>query len=114
MKLFEVDRGSAILILRLLKRDADKNRKSSSIPFSAIQNKLKAQGFGIDNPQALRQFLQSVDPDKNIVSQVDDQGNVILNTKVPNPNKDAALDTDTAPSVDQMASSAVKTNPPKV
>ena len=114
MKLYEFEGGAALLILRRRKMDADAKGKWSTIPFSSIQFSLKKLGFGINSPTALRQFIQSIDKNKEIVSQVDNEGNVILNTEKKNPNLDAALDTDSAPSVDQMASSAVKTNPPKI
>jgi hypothetical protein len=106
MRLFEVDQGSALEILRVLKGLANKDGKPSTIPWPAVQKTLAGLDLGISSPDALIKLANDTDPEGNIFSvSKDGQGNIVLNTIVKDP---AQLDQEpkaTGPSVDQMAKS---------
>jgi hypothetical protein len=106
MRLFEVDQGSALEILRVLKGLANKDGQPSTIPWPAVQKTLAGLDLGISNPDALIKLANDTDPSGNIFSvSKDDQGNIVLNTNVKDPSQYAQEPKATGPSVDQMAKS---------
>ena len=86
MRLFEVDQDSARDVLAVLKGLANKNQKSSTLPFATVQNLLKNFHLGISTPDALIALKNQVDPNGAVIKDIADDGTVTLNTKVQNPN----------------------------
>jgi hypothetical protein len=109
MRLFEVDRSSARDVLAVLRSQSDKSESHLTIPFNSVMRLLKPYDLGISTPEGLRSLVAEIDPQGSVIADILDNGSVVLNTKKPNPNQDAAIERGTGPSVDQMASSNAKT-----
>jgi hypothetical protein len=106
MRLFEVDQGSALEILRVLKGLANKDGQASTIPWPAVQKTLAGLDLGISTPDALIKLANDTDPEGKVFSvSKDEQGNIILNTDVKDPKQAAQDAPATGPSVDRMAKS---------
>jgi hypothetical protein len=106
MRLFEVDQGSALEILRVLKGLANKDGQPSTIPWPAVQKTLSGLDLGISTPDALIKLANDTDPEGNVFSvSKDNQGNIVLNTKVKDPEQPNQEPSATGPSVDKMAKS---------
>lgn len=114
MRLFEVDLGSARDVLAVLQGLANKEGQSSELPFPVVMNMLKPFGLGISSPDGLIALKNKVDPTGDVIQDVLDNGTVILNTKVPSDEKDAAVKKPTGPSVDKMASANAKDLTPNI
>lgn len=115
MRLFEVDLGSARDVLAVMQGLADKEGQSGVLPFPVVMNILKPFGLGISTPDALIALKNSVDPTGDVIKNIDDKGNVTLNTKVEEPVEPGQGEKKpTGPSVDKMASSNAKTLAPKI
>ena len=114
MRLFEVDLGSARDVLAVLQGLANKEGQSSELPFPVVMNMLKPFGLGISSPDGLIALKNKVDPAGDVIQDVLDNGTVILNTKVPSDEKDAAVKKPTGPSVDKMASANAKDLTPNI
>ena len=114
MRLFEVDLGSARDVLAVLQGLANKEGQSSELPFPVVMNMLKPFGLGISTPDGLVALKNKVDPTGDVIQDVLDNGTVILNTKVPSDEKDAAIKKPTGPSVDKMASANAKDLTPNI
>jgi hypothetical protein len=105
MRLFEVDHGSARDALAVIQGLANKEGQPSELPFPTIMNILRPFGLGISSPDGLIALKNKVDPAGDVIQDILDDGTVILNTTIPsNVTPDAASDTSSSPSVDQMAS----------
>jgi hypothetical protein len=114
MRLFEVDTGSARDVLAVLQGQANRAGQSSTLPFAAVMNLLKSFDLGISTPDGLIALKNAVDPAGDVISDILDNGTVILKTKADNPNKDQAPKQPAGPSVEKMASSNAKTLAPKI
>jgi len=112
MRLFEVDLGSARYVLAVLQGQANKEGQSSTIPFSAVIRLLAPYDLGINTPDGLIALKNAVDPAGDIIQDIDDNGNVILNTGEANPNQ--PQEPAGSPSVDAMASSNAKQLSPNI
>jgi hypothetical protein len=113
MRLFEVDLGSARDVMAVMQGLANKQGQSSELPWPVVQNILKPFNLGISTPDALIALKNSVDPQGDVIQDITDDGTVILNTKVKDPNADQGdVATPKAgkggPSLDSMASHAAK------
>ena len=104
MRLLEVDLGSARDVLAVLQGQANRAGQSSTLPFAVVMKLLRPFGLGISTPDGLIALKNAVDPAGDVISDVLDDGSVILKTKEENPNKDQAQQKGTAPAVDAMAS----------
>jgi len=110
MRLFEVDLGSARDVLAVLQGKANSADKPSTLPFPVVMNILKPFGLGISTPDGLIALKNAVDPAGDVISDVLDDGTVLLKTTAQNPNKDKAQpETGASPAVDAMASKNAKT-----
>ena len=114
MRLFEVDMGSARDVLAVLQGQANRAGQSSTLPFATVMNLIKSFNLGISTPDGLIALKNAVDPAGDVISDVLDNGTVILKTKSENPNKDQAPKTPAGPSVEKMAASNAKTLAPKI
>ena len=121
MRLFEVlEPGSLKTVLMNLIGQANKKGETLSLPFSAFKRMINADELGISTIDVLKAWKKDNDKDDEIISAIIDNprnpndAQVIMATNKSHPNKNQAIDQGNAPSVDQMASSAVKTNPPKI
>lgn len=112
MRLFEIDLGGARDILALLTGLADKNSKTSEVPFPVVKNLFKSFGYpigdgGIRSKEALIKIKGEVDPLGKVIKDVTDNASIILNTETPAPTQ--AIDVNkSSPTVDAMASRAAK------
>jgi hypothetical protein len=112
MRLFEVDLGSARDVLSVLQGQANSAGQSSTIPFSAVIRLLAPYDLGINTPDGLIALKNAVDPAGDVIQDIDDQGNVILNTGEANPNQ--PQEPAGSPAVDAMASSNAKELSPDI
>jgi hypothetical protein len=112
MRLFEVDLGSARDVLAVLQGQANSAGQSSTIPFSAVIRLLAPYDLGISTPDGLIALKNAVDPAGDVIQDIDDQGNVILNTGEANPNQ--PQEPAGSPAVDAMASSNAKQLSPNI
>lgn len=109
MRLYEVDLGSARDVLAVMQGLADKEGQSSKLPFPVVMNILKPFSLGINTPDALIALKNAVDPNGDVIKDIDDKGNVTLNTKVEEPAEPGqGQKTPTGPSVDKMAAANAK------
>jgi len=109
MRLFEVDLGSARDVLAVLQGQANKSNKPSTLPFPVVMNILKPYGLGISTPDGLIALKNAVDPAGDVISDVLDDGTLLLKTTAENPNKDQAQPAGAGPAIDAMASKNAKT-----
>ena len=110
MRLVEVDLGSARDVLAVLQGQSNRADQPSSLPFPVVMNILRPFGLGISTPDGLIALKNAVDPAGDVISDVLDDGTVLLKTNAENPNKDKAQpDTGSTPAVDAMASKNAKT-----
>ena len=112
MRLFEVDLGSARDVLAVLQGQANRAGQSSTLPFAVVIKLIRPFGLGISTPDGLIALKNKVDPAGDVIQDIDDQGNVILNTGVANPNQ--PQEPAGSPAVDAMASSNAKQLSPNI
>lgn len=115
MRLFEVDQDSARDVLAVLKGLANKNQKSSTLPFASVMNILRPFGLGISTPDGLIALKNKVDPNGAVIKDIADDGTVTLNTKAQNPNApQTEPDQAAGPDVNAMAKSGAKKLQPDI
>jgi hypothetical protein len=112
MRLFEVDLGSARDVLAVLQGQANRAGQSSTLPFAVVMKLIQPFGLGISSPDGLIALKNKVDPAGDVIQDIDDQGNVILNTGEANPNQ--SQEPTGSPAVDAMASSNAKQLSPNI
>jgi hypothetical protein len=112
MRLFEVDLGSARDVLAVLQGQANREGQSSTLPFAVVIKLIQPFGLGISTPDGLIALKNKVDPAGDVIQDIDDQGNVILNTGEANPNQ--PQEPAGSPAVDAMASSNAKQLSPNI
>jgi hypothetical protein len=108
MRLFEVaDPEDARSILAVVQGLANKRHLPSKLPFNTFKNYINGDEIGIGTPAALVAFKNAVDPEGDVIADVDDHtGTVTLNTNVKDPkDQQQTTSKSTGPSVDQMAKS---------
>lgn len=112
MRLFEVDLGSARDVLAVLQGQANREQQSSTLPFPVVMKLLQPYGLGINTPDGLIALKNEVDPAGDVIQDIDDQGNVILNTGEANPNQ--PQEPAGSPALDAMASRNAKKLSPDI
>jgi hypothetical protein len=113
MKLFEVDLGAARSVLSILQGMADEHGESAKIPWPRIKNILKRLDIvGITDVNAkdgLEALKRQEDPEGDVIKDIDDQGNITLNTKVQGMTEPGQTTGPVStPTIDKMASSNAK------
>jgi hypothetical protein len=88
MRLFEVDQGSAREVLSVLQGLANKpgHQQASELPWPVVQNILRPFALGISTPDGLIALKNNIDPQGSVIKDVTDDGTIILNTSVQDPN----------------------------
>jgi hypothetical protein len=114
MRLFEVDQGSARDVLAVLQGLANKEGQPSELPFPVVMNLLRPFGLGISTPDGLIALKNKVDPAGDVISNILDNGTIVLKTNTPSPEKDQPVKKPTGSSVDQMAKSGAKKLSPNI
>jgi hypothetical protein len=114
MRLFEVDLGSARDVLAVLQGLANREGQASELPFPVVMNVLRPFGLGISTPDGLIALKNQVDPGGDVISDILDNGTVVLKTNHPSDVKDAPIKQATGASVDKMAKSASKKLSPDI
>ena len=115
MRLFEVDLGSARDVLAVLQGKANGADKPSTLPFPVVMNILKPFGLGISTPDGLIALKNAVDPAGDVISDILDDGTVLLKTTAQNPNQDRAQQPPSgSSSLDAMASRNAKNLKPDI
>jgi hypothetical protein len=114
MRLCEVDLGSARDVLAVLQGQSNRAGQSATLPFSTVIQLLRPFNLGISSPDGLIALKNAVDPAGDVISDILDNGSVVLNTRADNPNKDKAVATGTGPAIDAMASSGAKKLTPDI
>ena len=113
MRLFEVDQGSAREVLAVLQGLANKPGKDgqgtiSELPFRVVLNIIRPFSLGIATPDGLIALKNNIDPQGDVIQDIKDDGTIILNTRVKNPNAEPEPSRGVhggggGPSVDSMA-----------
>jgi hypothetical protein len=114
MRLFEVDQGSVRDVLAVLKGLADKNQKSSSLPFASVMNILRPFGLGISTPDGLIALKNKVDPNGAVIKDINNDGSIVLNTDAENSADNVEPEKAGGPDVDAMAKSGAKKLQPDI
>lgn len=114
MRLFEVDQGSVRDVLAVLKGLANKNQKSSSLPFASVMNILRPFGLGISTPDGLIALKNKVDPNGAVIKDIGNDGSIVLNTDAENATDNAEPKNSGGPDVDAMAKSGAKKLQPDI
>lgn len=111
MKLFEIDLGGVREVLAVLQGLANKpgQEQAMELPWNYVRNLLDKFALGISTPDGLIALKNQVDPEGDVIKDVKDDGTVVLNTQIQNPNdQSTAAKKGPAPSVDKMASHNAK------
>ncbi len=117
MRLFEVDTGAVVPILKVLRGLAANNETSGEIPFATVMNYLKKfdlplGGLESDRQQVMTALKNSLGPAGEIIKDIKPDGTLVLD-KPQDPAQATAAQT-AGPSVDAMAASNAKTLSPKI
>ena len=113
MRLYEIDLGSARDVLAVIKGEADRLGQPSTLPFTAVMQILKKMNLGINTPDGLIALKNAVDPNGDVIKNVDDNGTVTLNTKAQRPDQTPPA-TGGSPTIDAMASKNAKNLKPDI
>ena len=121
MRLFEVDQGGAREVMAVLQGLANKpgQQQASNLPWPVVKGILDKAALGISTPDGFRALtISNSDPKiaqtfKSLITNIDDNGDVTLNTNVQDPNakpeiKQGATGGGGGPSVSSMASHNAK------
>ena len=116
MRLFEVDQGSVRDVLSVLQGLANKEGQQSVLPFPTVMNILKPFGLGISTPDGLIALKNNVDPEGDVIQDINDDGSIVLKTKASTPAQQptTAQPKSSGPSVDKMASANSKNLKPNL
>ena len=114
MRLFEVDLGSARDVLAVLQGLANKEGQESELPFPVVMNILRPFALGISSADGLIALKNKIDPAGDVISDILDDGTVVLNTDHDSPHDQEKVDVPTGSSVDQMASQGAKKLTPDI
>lgn len=111
MRLFEIAgnqfQDDLVNLLKVMQGRADSKDTQSVIPWPAINNMLKMQGYGEINQDMLSKIQDQLDPNGELIQDVNDAG-IVLKTQKETPEKPTSIDMPKAKSMDQMASNVVK------
>lgn len=111
MRLFEVAgnqfQDDLVNVLKVMQGRANSQRTTSVIPWAAINNMMRAQGYADINQQMLDKIKDKIDPNDDLIQNYDENG-ITLKTDVSAPEEPAPVGGMPEPkSVDQMAHNAV-------
>jgi len=116
MRLFEVDQGGSREVLAVLQGLANKpgHQQASELPWPVVQNILRPFALGISTPDGLIALKNQIDPQGDVIKDIKDDGTVILNTTVQDPNapqepSQGVQGGGGGPGVDSMAAHNAKT-----
>lgn len=117
MRLFEVDTGAVIPILKVLRGLAANNETSGEIPFATVMNYLKKfdlplGGMDSDRQQVMTALKNSLGPAGAIIKDIKPDGAIVLDK--PQDPAQATAAQSAGPSVDAMASSNSKQLQPNI
>ena len=109
MRLFEVDHEGVRGILAVLQGQANKpgTQQAVELPWETVKGYLKQFALGISTIDGFKALKNEEDPEGDVIKDIKDDGTVVLNTNVKNP-EDAPVKTTRSPTVDQMASRSAK------
>lgn len=119
MRIFEVlgyEQGDQLASFRswLAVKQGEANKpgqqRSSEIPWEVSKGFLDSSGIsaGISTPDGLRAIKDMIDPAGDVIQDIKDNGTIVLNTNIKNPNDDEPAKQGGRKSIDQMASHAAK------
>ena len=94
-------------LLTVMRGRANSKDSQSVIPWPAINNMLKMQGYGEVTLDMLSKIQDQLDPNGELIQDINDKG-IILKTEEETPEKPMSIDEPKAKSIDQMASNVVK------
>jgi len=114
MRLFEVDTGAVVPILKVLRGLAANNETSGIIPFATVMNYLKKfdlplGGLDSDRQQIMVALKNSLGDAGQIIKDINPDGSIVLDK--PEDPAQAQADQSRGPSVDAMASSNTDLTP---
>lgn len=96
-------------LLRAMQGNADDNRTQSVILWPAINNMMRAQGYGDVGQDMMEKIQDQIDPNGELIQDITDKG-IVLKTKISSPEQSQTdFDTpDGGKTIDQMAHNAVR------
>ena len=100
-------------VLAVIKGEADRLGQPSTLPFTAVMQILKKMNLGINTPDGLIALKNAVDPNGDVIKNVDDNGTVTLKTKAQRPDQTPTA-TGGSPTIDAMASKNAKNLKPDI
>jgi len=111
MRLFEIA-GSQFQddlanLLKVMQGRANSQDTQSVIPWPAINNMLKMQGYGEVSQDMISKIQDQIDPNGDLIQDVNTSG-IVLKTNKETPEEPTNIDMPKAKSIDQMASNVVK------
>ena len=111
MRLFEVAgnqfQDDLVNVLKVMQGRANSQQTTSVIPWAAVNNMMRAQGYADINQAMLDKIKDQIDPNDDLIQNYDENG-ITLKTDVGAPEEPAPIGGVPEPkSVDQMAHNAV-------
>lgn len=111
MRLFELAgsrfQDDLVNLLTVMQGRANSKKTQSVIPWPALNNMLKMQGYGEINQDVISKIQDQIDPNGDLIQNVTDSG-IVLKTDKEAPEEPTSIDMPKAKSIDQMASNVVK------
>lgn len=111
MRLFEIAgsqfQDDLVNLLTVMQGRANSKNTQSVIPWPAINNMLKMQGYGEITQDMLSKIQDQLDPNGDIIQDINDSG-IVLKTNKETPEEPTNIDMPKPKSLDQMASNVVK------
>lgn len=111
MRLFEIAgsdfQDDLVNLLTVMQGRADSKGTQSIIPWPAINNMLRMQGYGEIGQDMISKIQDQIDPNGDLIQDVNDKG-IVLKTQVETPEEPTSIDMPKAKSIDQMASNVVR------
>ena len=111
MRLFEIAgtqfQDDLVNLLTVMQGRANSKKTQSVIPWPAINNMLKMQGYGEINQDMLSKIQDQVDPNGDLIQNITDSG-IVLKTDKEAPEEPTNIDMPEPKSLDQMARNVVK------
>ena len=117
MRLFEVDTGAVIPILKVLRGLAANNDTSGVIPFATVMNYLRKfdlplGGVDSDRAQIMTALKNALGPAGEMIKTINPDGSIVLDK--PDDPAQAQAQATKGPAVDAMAKSNAKTLEPNL
>jgi hypothetical protein len=112
MRLFEVAgnqfQDDLANVLKVMQGRANTQQTQSTVPWPAINNMMKSQGYAEITQDMMTKVKDQVDPKGDLIQDITPQG-IVLKTEVGTPEEPTASSADSTAgkSVDQMAHNAV-------